>query len=193
LDEILSSQRSPNNKTGLGYTQGLTGSVKRPISYADALKSPLRRKDNKESMMPLETVPNKHKSATPTKEKDDKKNTITRRNPSNRYQYIFLGYCYSCNNFGHRAIYCKSYRGHNPKNVQRSQKFNTEKRNYNSFSPLQDYNMECLKYNKYGHEASECRLSKYVKEINIPNNKKVWKKKQVEKTECKVALHAKNK
>jgi hypothetical protein len=115
------------------------------------------------------------------------------RNPSNRYQYIFLGYCYSCNNFGHKEVHCKAYRRHNPKNVQRSQKFNTNKRNYNSFSPLQDYNMECLKCNNYGHEASECIFSKYVKEINIPNNKKVWKKKQVEKTECKVSLYAKNK
>jgi hypothetical protein len=47
LDEILSSQRSPNNKTGLGYTQDSTstsqGSVKRPSSYADALKGSLRR------------------------------------------------------------------------------------------------------------------------------------------------------
>ena len=36
LDEILSSQRSPNNKTGLGYTQESTytsqGFVERPIS-----------------------------------------------------------------------------------------------------------------------------------------------------------------
>jgi hypothetical protein len=53
--------------------------------------------------------------------------------------------------------------------------------------------MECLKCNNYGHEASECIFSKYVKEINIPNNKKVWKKNQVEKTECKVALYSKNK
>jgi hypothetical protein len=83
LDEILSSQRSPNNKTGLGYTQDSTstsqGSVKRPISYADALKIPLRREDNKARMIPLEIVPNKQKSTSPTKEKDDKKNTITRK------------------------------------------------------------------------------------------------------------------
>jgi hypothetical protein len=127
-------------------------------------------------MIPLETIPNKQKSTSPTKEKHDKKNTITRRNPSNRYQYIFLGYFYSYSNFGHKAIHCKSYRRHNPKNVQRSQKFNTDKRNYNSFSPLQDYNMECLKCNNYVHEASKCRFSKYVKEINIPTIKKYGRK-----------------
>jgi hypothetical protein len=69
LDEILSSQRSPNNKTGLGYTQDSTstsqGSVKRPISYADALKGSLRREDNKEKMIPLKIVPHKQKSTLP--------------------------------------------------------------------------------------------------------------------------------
>jgi hypothetical protein len=96
LDEILSSQMSPNNNIGLGYTQESTstseGYVKRPISYADALKIPLRREDNKERMIPLETVPNNIKSTSPTKEKDNKKNTVSIRNPSNIYQYIFLGY-----------------------------------------------------------------------------------------------------
>jgi hypothetical protein len=53
--------------------------------------------------------------------------------------------------------------------------------------------MECLKCNNYGHEASEYIFSKYVKEINIPNNQKLWNKKQVEKIECKVAMYAKNK
>ena len=128
-------------------------------------------------MMSLETILNKQKSSPLTKERDDKKNTITRRNPSKRYEYSFLGYCYSYNNFGRKVVHCKAYRRHNPKNVQRSQKFNTDKRNYNSFSPLQDYNMECLKCNNYGHEASECRFSKYVKEINIPNNKKSMEEK----------------
>jgi DNA repair exonuclease SbcCD ATPase subunit len=60
LDEIISSQRSPNNKTGLGYTQDSTstsqGSVKKPISYTDALKNSLRKEDNKAKMIPLKTI-----------------------------------------------------------------------------------------------------------------------------------------
>jgi hypothetical protein len=95
LDEIHSSQRSPNNKIGLGYTQESTstsqGSVKIPISDANALKISLRREDNKERMTSLETFPNKQKSVPIIKERYDKKNTITRRNPSNIYQHIFLG------------------------------------------------------------------------------------------------------
>jgi hypothetical protein len=185
LDEILSSQRSPNNKTGLGYTQDSTstsqGSVKRPISYADALKGSLRREDNKEKMIPLKTVPHKHKSTLPTKVKDDKKNTITRRNPPNKY--LFIGYCYSCNNFGHKAVHCKVYGQYNHRNVQRykNNKYNTEKRNYNSFSPLQNFNIECQKCNNYGHKASECRLPKYSMKASISNikenYKKIWRRK----------------
>jgi hypothetical protein len=107
LNDILNSQRSPNDKTGLGYDQDSTSAKqktdKQPISYADALRSPLKREDNKGKMVPLKIVPNKQKSTPPTKEKEDKKNTVTRRTPPNRYQHIFLGYCYSCNNFGHKA------------------------------------------------------------------------------------------
>ena len=66
----------------------------------------------------MKTVPNKHKSALATEEKDDEINRIIRRNPSNKNQYIFLGYCYSWKSFGHKEIHCKAYREYNPINVQ---------------------------------------------------------------------------
>jgi hypothetical protein len=162
LDEILNSQRSPNNKTSLGYTQDSTstsqGFVKRPISYADALKGSLRREDNKENMIALNTVPHKHKSTFPTKVKNDRKNTITRRNPPNKY--LFIGYCYSCNNLRHKAVHCKYYGQYNNKNVQRYKNniYNTKKRNYNSFTPLQNFNIECKKCNNYGHKCSTTQV-----------------------------------
>jgi hypothetical protein len=159
LNNILSSQRSSTDKTGLRYdpsTEQKNG--KQPISYADALEKSIRREENKTKIIPLKIVPNKQKCALPTKEKDEKKNRIIRRNPSNRNQYIFFGYCYLCNNFAHKAIHCKAYRKYNPRNVQRyeNNKNNAKRINYNFFSPLQDYNVECYKCNNYGHEASEC-------------------------------------
>jgi hypothetical protein len=57
----------------------------------------------------LKIVHNKLKSAPPTKEKEDKWNIMARRTPPKRYQHIFLGYFYSCNNFGHKAVHCKAY------------------------------------------------------------------------------------
>jgi hypothetical protein len=70
--------------------------------------------------------------------------------------------------------------------------------NYNSFSPLQDYNVECHKCNNYGHKASDCRLPKHpikTSKIQEEKHKKTWKEKQMEEkeTECKVALYAKDK
>jgi len=139
----------------------------------------------------LKTIPNEQKYALPNKEEDHQNNRIIRSNYSKRNQYIFLGYSYSYKNFGHKEIQCKSYRKYKPRNVQRyeNNKDNAERRNYNSFSPLQDYNIECYKCNNYGHKASKCRLSKYDKNINIPNYQKVWRKK---KTECNVAVYERN-
>jgi hypothetical protein len=65
LDEIICIQRPPKNNTSLGYTQGSIstsqGSVKKPISYTYSLKKSLRKEDNKENMIPLQTVKHKKK------------------------------------------------------------------------------------------------------------------------------------
>jgi hypothetical protein len=94
-----------------------------------------------------------------------------KKNSPKRYQHLFLGYCFSCNNFGHKALHCRTYGKKNHKNVLKDMIIRTtriiiikENRNYNSFSPLQDYNVECWKCNNYGHKASECRLKKFHEE-----------------------------
>jgi hypothetical protein len=146
LNDILNRQRSPNAKTRLGYdlnsTSILQKTDKQSISYADTLRSSLKREDNKIKMAPLNTGFNKQ--APPPKGKG---NTMIRRNPPNRYQHIFLGYFYSCNNFGHKEVHCKAYRNYKSRNFQRynNNKNDVGKRNYNSFSPLQKYNVECHK------------------------------------------------
>jgi hypothetical protein len=35
--------------------------------------------------------------------------TPQRRSPTPRYQYLFLGHCYTCGNFGHDEINCRIY------------------------------------------------------------------------------------
>jgi hypothetical protein len=81
-NNILSSQRSSNDKTRLGYDPS-TEQENKKISYANVLKNFIRRKINKTRTIPLKTIPNKHKYALPTKEKYDEKNIIIRRNPTN--------------------------------------------------------------------------------------------------------------
>jgi hypothetical protein len=130
-------------------------------------------------MIPLKTVPHKQELTLHTIIKDDKKNPITRRNPPNKY--LFIGYRYSCNNFGHKEVHFKYYGQYNHRNFQRykNNKYNTKKRNYNSFSPLQNFNIEFQKCKNYGHKTRECRLPMHSLKIGKPNkhNKKIWKRK----------------
>jgi hypothetical protein len=61
--------------------------------------------------------------------------------------------------------------------IQRSKKLNTEKKNYNSLSPLHNLSVECQRCNNYGHKASECRLPMQSLKIGNPNkqNNRIWK------------------
>lgn len=55
------------------------------------------------------------------------------------YQQIFLGNCYSCNNFGHKELDCKAYQKHNQQYFYNNSNLddNPRSKSYNSFAPLQ--------------------------------------------------------
>ena len=97
LDDILSSQRSSNDKTGVGYDKvkkpeysSVTNQGGNKRSNVDALKIPITKKESKKF------VPSFYdKNIT---------NEVSKRPMTNRYQHIFLGHCYSCNNFVHEAL-----------------------------------------------------------------------------------------
>ena len=60
----------------------------------------------------------------------------------NRYPHIFLGYCFTCSNFGHKAMNCRAYERKSLKVKNYNLKDNqivgqVKRRNYNSFAPLQ--------------------------------------------------------
>ena len=84
---------------------------------------------------------------------------------TSKHQHLFLGNCYTCNNFGNMARNCKlntptekGITSHNclyKKNITIN---NTKGRNYNSFSPLQSYSTECYKCGNQGHIARKCKL-----------------------------------
>jgi hypothetical protein len=58
LNNILSGQRSSNDKTRLEYDPS-TKQENDKINYADVLKNPINRKERKTRTIPLETIPNK--------------------------------------------------------------------------------------------------------------------------------------
>jgi hypothetical protein len=164
---------------------------KNPKRYAVAIHSSFKKEERK-----IKIDSNKQKYALISKENEYRRNENTRRTPPKRYQHHFLGYYFSCNNFGHKAIHFRVYGKNNHKNVQRygyknnkNNNNNQEDRNYNSLSPLQHYNVECYKCykcNNYGHKSSDCRLPKHtIKTSNIQEekHKKTWKKKLMEEKE----------
>jgi hypothetical protein len=217
LDNILSHQISPFIKTGLGYdnnqkTLEENASSKspekkieeKPESYANILKISNHSGDNhKERNHDQQETDFSFK-----KDKDEFRRGAPSRRPfTTRYQNIFLGYCFSCKNFGHKEIDCRVYgrnnyvrnrsrRPHNHEddhmNNQTRSFHGTIDRNYNPFSPLH-YKVECYKCNNYGHIARDCRSN--MTKPSRPGYKKVWKRKQEKenKEECELAWYAQNK
>ena len=76
--------------------------------------------------------------------------TIPQRRSPPKYQTIFLGICYSCNNFGHKVVNCKAYarNGGNSGNCSRNaysrRSWEDYKESYNLFGYLRNEE-ECYK------------------------------------------------
>jgi hypothetical protein len=86
-----------------------------------------------------------------------RKTLPSRWNHTIMYQNSSFGYCYSCNGFGHKSIDCRinvkeSYMRDNNRDT-----YGFSRINYNSFSPLLNYNIICYNCNNYGHIAKFCR------------------------------------
>jgi hypothetical protein len=152
----------------------------------------------------------KQNITNPHMKNEFRKVMIPRRPTMSRYEYLFLGKCFPCNNFGHKAINCKVH----PRNDQRINggmynaprnnyvnnkvKNHVDNRNKNSFSPLFNYYIKCYKCHYFGHKSQDCiswTRAPIEKHIDVNNNTKVWKKKQERShhEECDLAMHAHDK
>jgi hypothetical protein len=87
-----------------------------------------------------------------------------RRSSTPRYQTMFFGLCYACNNFGHKSM---NYRGKNRKtknfesHTQRgypTRPRKTHRISYNRFESLST-EVECYKCNNFGHMAKDFRMT----------------------------------
>jgi hypothetical protein len=120
--------------------------------------------------------------------------TTSQRSPlTPRYQNFFLGHCYTCKNFGHKAINCrinernKYARNMNGVNRRYGNNRGFVNRSYNSFYPLMDKNIVCYKCNYLGHKARDCR---YMNE-DVPMPTTVWRRKEIPNNEdYRIALTA---
>ena len=124
-----------------------------------------------------------------------------------RYQTLFTGNCYFCNNFGNKATICTTCIRDN---AERDRFYSKEiyrkneseglskniKEDFNFFSPLSSYN-GCQNCGNYGHKneyvTNQSSSSKPVE--NIFNSTKVSQKNSDHQNQegCSLALHAQNK
>ena len=51
-------------------------------------------------------------------------------------------------------------------------------------------NLECYKFQNFGHKAKDCRLENPPEESSKPQNEQTWKKKKIDN--CDLALKAQN-
>jgi hypothetical protein len=156
LDHIINFQRSPFIKMGLGYDKihmttkedpEVIGPSKKVNeekyeSYANVLKSSINDEDNKKKE---NNVPQKV-GISPKENKDIFKISFPPRRPHmNWYQNYFFGYCFCCNHFGHKTIDCRTHTRNNHVWNKDMNAYGFPNINYNSFSPLFDYNVVCYK------------------------------------------------
>jgi hypothetical protein len=89
----------------------------------------------------------------------------------------------NCRAHGRKNLRVKNY------NLKHNQTINQVKsRNYNSFAPLQEGNLECFRCHNYGNKENSCRLMEASEKPKfIREQKKLWKEK-TSKEECLIAL-----
>jgi hypothetical protein len=189
LDKIITTQRDSGNKNGIGYSQEKIQVNSK--SYADALLSTFKKKNKEKTNNDQNS-----RGLLPPIKKENK--TIPKKVYQNRYPHIFFGYCFACSNFRHKAMNCRAYRRKDLKvknyNLKDKQAVNrVKRRNYNSFAPLQEGDLECFRCHNYGHKAINCRLMEVSEQPKfIREQKKLWREK-TSKRECLIALKAQDK
>ena len=201
LDEILNRKISSLDNTGLGYDS----SLKTTSSTKEKTQLPTKGDEGK-STKSIEELQEDNISSWNRRYKF-RKNERPRKSPFVRYENIFLGHCYACRNFGHKAFDYKAYARNNymrnindygyPKDNHANDRSaqGISNKNYISFIPLMDQNIVCYKCNEIGHKARNCRnVEENDSIINKENPTTTWKKEQTSnKEECKLALIVKNK
>jgi hypothetical protein len=108
LNEILESQRSPNDKSGLGYKREATHVEARTSKKHEISPSLSKDEDNVASQPSTQG-----KESFKRKKKGIHQESILapqrRWTSKQRYESIFHGQCYSCNEYGHKDLECISY------------------------------------------------------------------------------------
>eukprot|EP00253_Pinus_taeda_P031396 PITA_31396 len=215
LDEIISVQRSPLIKTGLGYN-GETSQASTSKSYLDATrrseKWPNRSHQVNQGQLSSKTnkdyQENRGHATLRTKRSYNQPQVkssqfSSRMDGSRNYNRLddsrrnfFNGQCFSCHNFGHKAAQCVAYKTIMTREAQKQTSMKHRsmpeitKRTYNNVSALES-EIECSICNNFGHEDSECR-SRFWKTTQKEqiSSAKTWRMKEPQPDRCGIALYA---
>lgn len=148
LNQIINNQRPIHDKSGLRYNKEdekykiWTWNSKKHEASTSFSKdeSEVARHEHvqtKEAMR--RTEQEGHQEVCPTPQEGFKKDTTSRWKQTSRYEKGLNGYCFSYNQFGHRALDCKHY-------ARRSVEWNQTPKYEKSF------NGYCFSCNQFGHK-----------------------------------------
>jgi hypothetical protein len=181
LDDIINSQKSYLDKSRLGYNQIEKGSIsktteqeKNPKFYAETIKGDKKiyKEDYRDTPPPRRfRFQNQQKIDRHQEEEGFIRERPFIRSSTTRYQTIFFGLCYACNNFGHKVVNCRAnnrnnnyFESHTQRGYSRRPS-ERQRRSYNRFESL-SIEVECYKCNNFGHMAKNCRMGVPPKETS---------------------------
>jgi hypothetical protein len=116
LDEILDSQISPNDKSGLGYNKEVAHleditykkhEVSPSLSKSGSSVASQPSKQTKETFKRMEQ--RIHQESIFTPQTKFIRETPSRWTPKKRYENVFHGHCFSCIKYGHKSLDCRHY------------------------------------------------------------------------------------
>jgi hypothetical protein len=116
LDEILDSQISPNVKYCIGYNKEVAyfevgASKKKYVGHSFSKgeikvshQAPAKRKESSGR-----SEQGRHQEASYTPQTKFRRERPSRLTQNHRYENAFNGNCFSCNQYGHKALDCRHY------------------------------------------------------------------------------------
>jgi hypothetical protein len=111
LDEILDSQRSPNDKLGIGYNKEATHYEASTFKKHDVghsfSKGEIQTAQSKETF--IRTEQGRHQEAIPTPQRKFRREMPSRLTQKHRYDFFFHSHRFSCKEYGHKALDCRHY------------------------------------------------------------------------------------
>jgi hypothetical protein len=197
LNDILSKQRYPLLKTGLGYVSGSSNKQSKSKELVNMIKFQVNRQLDHVSTLPPKD--NKDKMIPDKKQIYQKmEQQMPRRRPSFRYQNFFHGYCFYCSNFGHKIANCQIKfrdmqlrRSRNKKTLQHRTKQPMSRQSCTNHFDLLNNELKFYNCHNFSHKAANFHLKNYIGDPRIKpldRNPSTWKKKDSEK--CGLVLSA---